>query len=199
MDDADKNRRDEIVQAALTVFAEQGFHKASIKQIAAAAGLKSPSLIYWYFKDKEELLYAVMTSLTSVFEIDANADAVMDLPPEDVLVLVAQGFSTVITNPNAIRIIKLFLTEALRSAESITPGIQNAERVLNFLISYLGRQIELGRLKPHNPQTSARAFVWMLLGYLMAHDIVPQMGVGLPDIESYKREIIELFLNGLRP
>src|SRR5258706_1940895 len=143
MDDADKNRRDEIVQAALMVFAEQGFHKASIKQIAAAAKLKSPSLIYWYFRDKEELLYAVMTSLTPVFDMAANAEAVMDLPPEDVLALVAQGFVSVVTNPNAIRIIKLFLSEAVRSVESITPAAQNAERVLNFLISYLGRQIEL--------------------------------------------------------
>ena len=199
MDDADKNRRDEIVQAALNVFAEQGFHKASIKQIAAAAGLKSPSLIYWYFKDKEELLYAVMSSLTPVFDLAANADTVMDMPPEEVLPLLAQGFSTIVTNPNAIRIIKIFLSEAVRSAESITPATQNAERVLNFLISYLGRQIDLGRLRPHNPQTSSRAFVWMLFGYLMTHEIIPQMGVGLPDVDSYKREIIEIFLIGLRP
>jgi AcrR family transcriptional regulator len=199
MEEADKNRRDEIVQAALTIFAEQGFHKASIKQIAAAAGLKSPSLIYWYFKDKEELLYAVMTSLTPVFDIAANADTVMDSPPEEVLLFLAQAFSNVITNPNAVRIIKIFLSEALRSADSITPVTRKTERVLSFLISYLERQIELGRLRPHNPQTSSRAFAWMLFGYLMTHDIVPQMGVGLPDVDSYKREVIDIFLSGLRP
>ncbi|MFW5691451.1 MAG: TetR/AcrR family transcriptional regulator, partial [Chloroflexota bacterium] len=41
------DRREAILRAALKVFSQHGFHKASIKQIAHAAGLKSTSHIYW--------------------------------------------------------------------------------------------------------------------------------------------------------
>ncbi len=53
-----RGRRAQIVDAALHVMAEHGFRGASIKRIAQHAGLKSPALIYWYFKDKEALFEA---------------------------------------------------------------------------------------------------------------------------------------------
>lgn len=40
----------EVVQK---VFAREGFYGATIKKIAIAAGLKSPSLVYWYFEHKK--------------------------------------------------------------------------------------------------------------------------------------------------
>jgi AcrR family transcriptional regulator len=39
------DRRGQILEAALRVFAERGFHKARIKEIAREAGIKSPALI----------------------------------------------------------------------------------------------------------------------------------------------------------
>lgn len=48
-----------IVAAALTVFGENGFERASIAQIATLAGT-SDGLIYRYFKGKRELLAAAL-------------------------------------------------------------------------------------------------------------------------------------------
>ena len=115
MTELDKNRRDDIIQAALRVFAEEGFHKASIKQIAKEAKLKSPSLIYWYFKDKEELLYAVMSSLTPIFDMADNAATMLDLPPEMMLTMLSRAFFMAFGNANALRMMKIVLSEAIRS------------------------------------------------------------------------------------
>ncbi len=53
------DRHQQIIEAALRVFAKEGFHQATIKKIASGAGIKSPASIYWYFKDKDDLFQAV--------------------------------------------------------------------------------------------------------------------------------------------
>jgi AcrR family transcriptional regulator len=47
-----------IMQAALEVFSEEGFDKASISKIAGRAGV-SKGLMYNYFKSKEELIKTI--------------------------------------------------------------------------------------------------------------------------------------------
>ncbi|NIW45213.1 MAG: TetR family transcriptional regulator, partial [Gammaproteobacteria bacterium] len=45
-----ETRREEIIDAALRVFSEKGFNAATNKDIAKAAGIRSPGLIYHYFE-----------------------------------------------------------------------------------------------------------------------------------------------------
>ena len=47
-----------ILRAAATIFAEKGYHQASIRDIARATGV-SLSGLYYYFKSKEELLFLI--------------------------------------------------------------------------------------------------------------------------------------------
>jgi len=48
-------RRDQILDAALTLFAERGFHGTSIPELAGAAGIAAGS-IYRHFASKEQLV-----------------------------------------------------------------------------------------------------------------------------------------------
>jgi AcrR family transcriptional regulator len=52
-------KREEILQAALAVVAEHGYRKASVREIADAAGL-SPAGLLHYFGSKEELFVAIL-------------------------------------------------------------------------------------------------------------------------------------------
>lgn len=59
---SDQNReekRDEIVTAARSLFLKDGFEATPINRLARAAGV-SANTIYWYFKDKDEVLVAVL-------------------------------------------------------------------------------------------------------------------------------------------
>jgi AcrR family transcriptional regulator len=55
-------RRDQIVEAATRVFAEKGFHRATTREVARAAGV-SEGTIYNYFADKDALLMAILERL----------------------------------------------------------------------------------------------------------------------------------------
>src|SRR5436305_11855676 len=51
--------RDELLSAALRVFARRGYREAGVDEIAAEAGY-SKGALYWHFNGKEELLQALL-------------------------------------------------------------------------------------------------------------------------------------------
>src|SRR6185312_14472804 len=53
-----ERRRGEILDAAESLYAKQGWEAITIDQVARTARL-SRALVYIYFRDKEDLLYAV--------------------------------------------------------------------------------------------------------------------------------------------
>src|SRR5256714_3746484 len=54
-----REARDELLAAALKVFARRGYGQAGVDEIAAAAGY-SKGALYWHFSGKEELLMALI-------------------------------------------------------------------------------------------------------------------------------------------
>jgi AcrR family transcriptional regulator len=191
-------RRAQILEAALHVMAERGFRGASIKRIAERAGLKSPALIYWYFKDKQALLEALFERLSPFLSVVAEADAHLDEPPEIVLPRVAGGFLQIVQQPQTGRLVRIMLSEFARH-----PAVANffGERgplvVLRFLERYLCRQTELGRMRVADPPSAARAFMGMLIVYGIGRHVFPGVAAAFPPADTYGREVVAIFLDGL--
>jgi AcrR family transcriptional regulator len=84
--------RDELLAAALRVFASRGYRRAGVDEIAAAAGY-SKGALYWHFSSKEDLLLALLEE-----RIDAPTREMVALlesaPPErDVSVDASREFA----------------------------------------------------------------------------------------------------------
>jgi AcrR family transcriptional regulator len=194
----DRGRRAQILDAALHVMAEHGFRGASIKRIAERAGLKSPALIYWYFKDKHALLEGIFTRMSPFLNTVAEADASLDDPPEQVLPRLIGSFVSIAEQPEMGRFLRIMLSEFARHR-----AVANffAERgpmvVLRFLERYLSRQVELGRLRPHDSRAAARAFMGMLIVYALGREIFPGVAAGFPSADAYAELVTAIFLNGL--
>lgn len=60
--DASELRRNQILDAAMPVFARLGFAHARMDDIVEASGL-SKGALYWYFKSKEEIITGILHSL----------------------------------------------------------------------------------------------------------------------------------------
>src|SRR5213596_2109207 len=75
-----REARDELLSAALRVFARRGYRDAAVDEIAAEAGY-SKGALYWHFSGKEELLMALLDE-----RVDAPMRAMVALlesaPPE---------------------------------------------------------------------------------------------------------------------
>ncbi len=59
--------KERILEAALTLFAENGYDGTSVEQIANIVGIKAPSL-YKHFKGKEDILNALIDSAEARYE-----------------------------------------------------------------------------------------------------------------------------------
>ena len=196
----DLDRRAQILDAAFEEFSAKGFKGATIKSIAGTAGLQSPALIYWYFPDKEALFREVLEARIPVLRAVRDPAGLLDLPPEKVLPMIAQRYLSTFDNPAAQRMVRLMMGEAMRRPE-IAEIFGNAviKRVLGFLKSYMARQVELGRLRPHDVRSSARAFIGMLLPQAGGKLFFPAIREdGLTD-EEHVQNATRIFLEGLRP
>ena len=59
--------KEKILDAALTLFAENGYDGTSVEQIASIVGIKAPSL-YKHYKGKEDILNALIDSAETRYE-----------------------------------------------------------------------------------------------------------------------------------
>jgi AcrR family transcriptional regulator len=160
--------------------------------------LQSPALIYWYFPDKEALFREVLESRIPVLRVVRDPAVVLDLPPEEVLPSIARRYLATFDSEATQRMARLLIGEAMRRPE-VAEVFGNAviRRVLGFLKSYMARQVELGRLRPHDVRASARAFIGMLLPQAAGKMFFPAIREdGLTD-EEHVEAAVAVFLRGL--
>jgi TetR/AcrR family transcriptional regulator len=192
------DRRGRILEAAFEEFAAKGYKGATIKSIAGVAGLQSPALIYWYFPDKEALFDEVLESRAPVLQAVTDLTPMMSLPPEEVLTRLGQAYLAF--DKSNTRVMQLVLGEALRRPDVAEKFIRGGPgRVLEFLKTYIEHQVELGRLRPHDVRSSARAFIGMLIPQVIGKVLFPALQTDSLTDAEHLEATINIFLDGLRP
>lgn len=84
-------RKEQVLRAAAECFGRHGFHRSSMAQIAATAGM-SPGHVGYYFKKKEDIVASIVARERSEFDVliqQAKA-ASRDADVVDVIVDIAQ-------------------------------------------------------------------------------------------------------------
>ena len=110
------DKRRLILDAAIRVFARQGFHACRVSDIADEAGV-AYGLVYHYFESKEEILNTLFTErwqlmLDAIAEIDAE----QDVPARDKLYMVASFI--IDSYRHDPELMKVIIVEVTRAANS---------------------------------------------------------------------------------
>ena len=198
-DDQDfETKRQQIIDGALEVFAHKGFEKATNRDIADAARIGSPGLIYHYFKDKADLFRQVLEERAPALQLIARGDDLMDKPPRVVLSLFGATFIKTIGDGPATAMFKVMLGEAVRRPvvaemfNKIGPG-----RGFAFLTRYLAHQMDLGALRRMDPGAATRCFMGPLLAYVMTREVFVQPDAATLSAEEMIETVVEVFLRGI--
>jgi AcrR family transcriptional regulator len=199
-DPENADRRQQILEAALKVFSTKGFHKATNKDIAQAAGGISPGLIYWYFKDKEDLFLSILRERAAIFQLADHPEQVMDLPPREALAFIGRTYLSIFRVPGNVAILRILMGEAIRFPQIGEMFFKVAgRRFIGFLSQYLQHQVELGRLRPHDTMIAARSFLGMFVVTVVAREVMRQPeALATPD-EQIVSTVIDIFVGGLEP
>src|SRR5581483_1784727 len=76
-----EDRKEQILDAAMRVFAQKGFTRATNKDIAREAGI-TPGLIYYYFESKEAVLNAIIEQRSPLQVMGSISEEILAMPPE---------------------------------------------------------------------------------------------------------------------
>lgn len=107
-------RRQQIVAAALKLFARQGYYRTSVKEVAKAAKV-SPGLIYQYVRDKEDILLLVLIDCVSRYGEELPAAAAREPDPLAKLRAAFTAYCRVVDANKAAAVL------AYRSTKSLDP------------------------------------------------------------------------------
>ena len=186
-------RRDEILQAAETCFARQGFHQTTIQDVIRESGLSAGG-IYGHFASKEDLIQAIGESRHArdgaLFAIASE-----DSDPLQDLRAIARAFLGDLQQEQGLRSRRVALqlwAEALRDdviREQVTSGIQ---KPIAAIADKLRRGQSLGLVdRSLKPRSIARAMVAMFQGFVLQR----LWGESLSTAEAMK--MFDLFIAGL--
>ncbi len=194
-----ERRRQQIIDGALQVFSSKGFEKATNKDIAEAAGIGSPGLIYHYFKDKGDLFRQVVEQRAPVLQLLTRSDTMMVLPPREALTLLGNAFLKILDNRSAVALFKLMLGEAIRRPaiaemlNAIGPG-----RGFGFLTHYLEQQMDAGVLRRMDPGAAVRCFFGPLITFLLTREVFPQPDAPTLSPDTMVATAVDVFLQGMQ-
>ncbi|MBN1887506.1 MAG: TetR/AcrR family transcriptional regulator [Thermoflexales bacterium] len=195
----DKDRRQQILDAAQQVFAKKGFHGASIKDLAKAAGI-SPGLLYWYFKDKTDLFTSLLSErITEGFGSLAE-EVPFDLPPKEFLPRFGRFYVGLFERPMNAALFKV----SIANAQSFPAAVRQVQaqligRVLGTLQAYFQHQIDAGRMRPCNTEMATRVFMGSIVAYLLLrHVLGTEQGRALP-LETFVDGVVDVVLHGILP
>ncbi|HEY6420585.1 MAG TPA: TetR/AcrR family transcriptional regulator [Candidatus Binataceae bacterium] len=175
-----QDSRDEILKAAMRLFASRGFHETSMSEVAREAHV-SKALIFWHFKTKEELFLAVLTRLLEPYFIDFAEEASALDERAQIIKLVEFYLHFVRENASSVR---FFLAQMLHD-QSLSEGLN--DQVLKLyggframLVELLGRAQAKGLCTHRFVPDAAASFLLSALNGLM----IEQLFVGNSAIDS---------------
>jgi len=192
-------KRERILEAALEVFSAHGFRGATIDQIAEAAGMSKPNLLY-YFRSKdaihETLIQRLLdTWLAPLRELDPEGDPLGELRS-----YIRRKLEMARDFPRESR---LFANEILQGAPRIMPMLEGE---LKALVDEKARVIqgwmETGRLGGTDPYHLIFS-IWATTQHYADFDVQVRAVLG-PDrggegrFEDAARYLEQLFVDGLR-
>lgn len=169
-----RNRK-RIMDAALDVFSQHGYRGATLDQIADAAGMSKPNLIY-YFDGKEAIHIALLNALMEEWlapleEMDPEGE-----PLEEILSYIRRKMEMSRTYPRESR---LFANEIIQGAPRMAPHLESGLKPLfDAKCALIGRWMGEGRLAETDPAQLVLS-IWAITQHYADFDT--QVRVLVPD------------------
>jgi AcrR family transcriptional regulator len=192
-----RDRREEILQASLHLFATKGFHGTSMRDIARSADI-TEGLIYHYFENKRDLFRAIIDEYSFLPLLRTLPQLAEQLDLRALLIVLARGFFDVLhQNTELARLllqeVQVFPEEKEAFfADAVGESIQELSRILD------DRMNDRARAKV-DPDISARLFFNSLLAFFVEQEILGGKHLLPVDQGAYIEHLVDMFVKRLGP
>ncbi|NUU62956.1 TetR/AcrR family transcriptional regulator [Paenibacillus agri] len=165
------NRREQILEAAVVVFAEHGYYRATTAQVAEKVGISQP-YVFKVFKNKEELFIAALERsferIVQAFQgVKASADTLLQEAIRTYELLMETHPNEIILQVQALGIRDELIRQTMQGGMSrvtslvegkfIAAGMPQPEVLVssfmaNGMLCNIAMALEMPQLKPKHPK-----------------------------------------------
>jgi len=193
-----EDRREQIAEAAMRVFAQKGFTRATNKDIAREAGITT-GLIYHYFDSKEALLKAIIEMRSPAQLVYSLSPEVLALPPEALLRSLMLRMLNVVESDEFVQLLRVFLPETIHNPGLAAAGLPSYQEATTFLEGYLAAKMEGGELRRADPSMAAQALMSGIMGFVLRRQVLHDPLALRYTAEEIVDGIVGTALHGLLP
>ena len=193
-----EDRRDQIIDAAMHVFAQKGFIRATNKDIAREAGI-TPGLIYYYFDSKEDLLKTIIETRSPAQLMTTLPPQVFELPPETFIPMLILRALSIIETEQLIQLIRMLLPEVIHNTGVAPIIFSMIQRLLEFLGKYFELQMEKGALRRLDGVLTAQIMVGSVFVFVLRRQILHDPIALEYSHEQIAEVVSETVLQGILP
>jgi AcrR family transcriptional regulator len=186
-----RDRREQLIRAALEVFQEKGFHATTVRDIGRAAGL-TQGTIYNYVRSKEDILFLVCDRVVAEYIASMEQAVAATGDPTKRLEEALRGVTRVMIEQSSAILLVYHESHNLdrRSLRSVLARVQGwIDRFEELIAECLGRE--------HLPKTK-RALLTNIVTFLPT--LIALRGWSLPkDLthDQYMDGLVEFMMQGL--
>jgi AcrR family transcriptional regulator len=193
-----EDRRDQIIDAAMLVFAQKGFTRATNKDIAREAGITA-GLIYYYFESKEDLLKAIIETRSPAQLMTTLPPEIFELPPSVFLrVLILRALS-IIESEQLIQMVRMLLSEVVHNTEVASIILSIMQRLLKFLGEYFEAQVKNGAIRNVDGILTAQIMLGSVFVFVLRRQILCDSIALEYTHEQIAEAVSETVLRGILP
>jgi TetR/AcrR family transcriptional regulator, fatty acid metabolism regulator protein len=191
--DRQADRRRQLLEAAVKVFAKKGFHAARVGDIAEEAGV-AYGLVYHYFDSKEELLETIFrTTWTEMLARVREVESAGVPASEAVRQVTALLLRTWRRDPDLVRVLVREVTRnqhVQREIEEITAAMETLEGIVR-------RGQETGEFRPDLDPRLAAVVFYGALEEVLTGWVLGQLPDRDEDIARAEQNVVTLLTGGL--
>ena len=189
-----EDKRRQLLDAAVRVFARKGFHASRVGDIAEEAGV-AHGLLYHYFRSKDQVLEAVFHENWSVLLARIASVEETDEPAVDQL----RHITTIVLRtwlhlPDVVRVV---IREFGRSPE-LAERIGELAQPIDVFERVISRGIERGEFRQEIDPLVAATVVYGSIDELLTGWVLGRLPAGEEDVAAAEQTLLEVSLLGLQ-
>src|SRR5215211_3454606 len=188
------DKRRAILDAAITVFARQGFHSARVSDVAAEAGV-AYGLVYHYFDAKEQMLNELFSERWALLVEASQEVRSSDVAPRDKL----SGVATFIIESyrHEPELMKVIIVEVTRAANSFgRTHLPEIRRAYDSIAKIVADGQEQGAFRRDIDPAFASMSFYGAIEQLLSGWIFEVMPASSADYDEAKELVVAMICDG---
>jgi len=187
------DRRRELLDAAIVVFARRGFHASRVGDIAEEAGV-AHGLLYHYFRSKDEVLETIFRETWELLQAETERIEAADLPLREQLRRFASTYlGSWLVSPALIHVL---VREIGRSPE-VGNRMDEIRGVFQSLARIITAAKERGEVRGDCDPQLAALIVYGALEEILTGWVLGQLPAEDDDVERAVTEVVDVAHAGL--